>query len=247
LPWTTLQNVCEVGRVDPAAATFSYAGVNHLGWFSTIRSGTRDIVREYVSSRDCADEFPSRALIEFCGGIPLKYLRLHYEREDVLDEQRARVSTRADELKIIQRNALSSFSSGNRASIGAALRARPTPWYDQAVAPLIAGLVGVPTRIPLFLSRPIEDCIEGFERDDILEVPYRIEARTLRRMTECVAIPSAARPLLESLVRFERAAAQAVLLRSPAAVTEALRIHPWVADAETAYSLSQELVSAVAS
>ncbi len=89
LPWTTLLDICRTVGVDPGEVRFDYFGVNHLGWFYRLTAGERDIVREYAGRRERETDFPSGALIHSCGGVPLKYLRLHYEHEKVVNIEAA--------------------------------------------------------------------------------------------------------------------------------------------------------------
>lgn len=243
LPWTTLQSVCASVGADPRDVSFEYAGVNHLGWFSAVKNGPRDVLGEFAAQRTAADGFPSRELIAACGGIPLKYLRLHYERDLVVFEQRAAAAPRGAELHAVQDAAIAAFAGGKRGDIEKALATRPAPWYEHAVGPFVASLAAPDesTRIPLFLSVPNGARLEGFEDSDILEVAHRVDGGSVVPIARSWALPSASRPLLESFVRYERSATQAVLMRDVDALCSSLAIHPWVRDEETAHSLAGDI------
>jgi 6-phospho-beta-glucosidase len=243
LPWTTLQDVCDACGADPFSVSFRYAGVNHLGWFSDIRSGSRDVSSEFVATRSHADGFPSSALIAACGGIPLKYLRLHYEREAVVRAQSGAATPRGAELEALQSRAIETFSDGAQTDIAAALATRPAPWYAHAVGPVVASFAGQPSKIPLFLSGPNRGGLQGFDETDVLEYAHRVEGRSFVRLDGTIGIPGAARTDLESIVGYERAAARALLADDPSLVAEALACHPWVGDRATASALAREITS----
>ena len=67
LPWTTLRDCCRCFGVDPGSVEFTYYGVNHWGWFTSIVSAP---VRSIVSP------------------LPLKYVNLLLDPETALRRQR---------------------------------------------------------------------------------------------------------------------------------------------------------------
>ena len=240
LPWTTLKNACESVGADPSTAAFTYAGVNHLGWIATIRSGGRDVAAQYAAQHD--RDFPSRALIESCG-VPLKYLRLHYERDAVVREQRASPITRGAELETLQRRAIEQFASGDRDEVDAAIASRPTPWYSDALAPLIASIaLGTDATIPFFLSVPCRGALDGFDDDDILELAHEFVGGRFELIDGTCGLTPQARPVLEDFVRYERLAANAVLSHDRSSLVAALRLHPWVEAESAAQGLADAIV-----
>lgn len=244
LPRTTLQAICRTAGVDPDEAAFTYGGVNHLGWFGSVRVGDTDVLSTYVASRASADEFPSRAHIDACGGVPLKYLRLHYESACVVAEQSAANGSRGAELEALQTDALARYHAADRAEIETILARRPTPWYEHAVSPLLASLaLGAPSRMPFFLSVPCDGLLRGFEASDILEIAHHCTGTELKAVADSSAIPESARSDLERFVCYERAAARAVLDQSRDGLASALTIHPWVTDGSVAREIADEIVS----
>ncbi|MFI5389599.1 MAG: hypothetical protein ACHQY2_07735, partial [Candidatus Eremiobacterales bacterium] len=228
LPWTTLKDVCETVGVDSTAVSFTYAGVNHLGWFGGIACGALDVVDAYKNHRAHA-AFPSGQLIESCQGIPLKYLRLHYDRGDVVLEQKARPVSRGDELQQLQAYAYDVFETGDREGIRQALDARPTPWYEEAVGPLLAAMAtSSSSTVPFFLSVSCRGALAGFGDDDILEIAHRFRGDDFERIDRSCEVPAKARVDLERFVRYERAASRAVAARDGDALAGALEDHPWI-------------------
>jgi 6-phospho-beta-glucosidase len=141
LPWTTLSGACAVAAAGPDGATFEYAGVNHLGWFWNVFASGRDVVAAYAAARRDATDFPSSELIERLGAIPLKYLRLHYDAESVLRDQLASPRSRGRELLELQARADDVYRVADAPAIAALLRARATPWYEHAIAPLLGDTI----------------------------------------------------------------------------------------------------------
>jgi 6-phospho-beta-glucosidase len=244
LPWTTLRDVGLQFGIDPHRIEFDYLGVNHIGWFSRLQSGSRDLLEELQQACSSTADFPAPDIIAACRGLPTKYLRLHYERERVLTEQRSRERGRAEFLRDYKRRALEAFRSGDVARIHEALDERPAGWYTHALAPFLLSLAGRPQLVTLFLS----GCNEGFDRgmrdDDVLEIPhFSADSRLLRR-PNVSPVPETIVGLLRRFVEYERVAARAVMERDPEGLVSALRLHPWTTPADAAERLAREILEA---
>jgi 6-phospho-beta-glucosidase len=241
LPWTTLDDACNSVGLDGRDASFAYAGVNHLGWLWQAAAAGRDIVAEYGALRTDDDGFPQRSLIGQLRAIPLKYLRLHYEADAVVAEQRKSARPRGAELSELQQRAFEVYRTGDDRAILAVLPRRPTPWYEHAVSPFIAALSGVPASIPFFLTVRNEGYAPEFAADDALEIPHRFGDGGLVPLGPGAKIPGHLRSVLESFVAYERVASDAVSRRDQAGVTSAVRSHPWVRDSTVADALTAEI------
>jgi 6-phospho-beta-glucosidase len=243
LPWTTLLDICRTVSADPSEVRFDYLGVNHLGWFHRLASGGRDILREYAGMRKLETCFPSGTLIESCGGVPLKYLRLHYERDKVVDEQRRQQQTRGEQLEQVSRHASRAYREGDRHDVEAALEMRPSPWYRHAVGPLIASMATGVSRIPLFLSVPNAGLDCHFDNEDILECPHVMENAGLRRLSGCNPVPAPVLELTERFVKYERLGSTALLTGDQRDVEKAIRIHPWLDGVSRTSEMAHEIVN----
>jgi 6-phospho-beta-glucosidase len=241
LPWTTLQDACAAVGVNGLDASFTYAGVNHLGWIWGISSGKRDIVAEFGSSREGLATFPSGELIGRLRAIPLKYLRMHYEAQSALLEQTDAARSRGAELIDLQQRAYSAYQSGDYHSIAALLPRRPTPWYEFAVSPLIAGFAGMPVSIPFFLTARNDRYAVDFDPDDVLEIPHRFAEGRLKPVGATGRIPDRMRAALEAFVAYERVASEAVSKRDAVGIQHAVSVHPWVSDARIAPRVAEEI------
>jgi len=242
LPWTTLMDVCQKVGAREALASFDYFGVNHLGWFSRISAGPGDLIHEYVAQRKDPDVFPSAQRIASCEGIPLKYLRLHYDALEVLSEQRSARRSRGEILEEFGADAFRVFANGTRPEIEAVLKRRPAPWYTHAVGPLILALTGRATGIPFFLSVPNRGFHADFLDDDILECAHQVIDGALTRIPNQRSIPPHMVELTKAFVSYHRLASPAVTSRDPLALMTALHAHPWTPDEESAAAMAREII-----
>ena len=238
LPWTTLRAVCDSVGVSSRGVRYSYSGVNHIGWFHRISAGSRDVMDEYAVRREQAPSFPSGELIRACEGVPLKSLRLHYEPEQVLAEQRV-LPPRSEVLGEITDRALAAFHEGSDREIVEALWLRPTPWYEHAVGPLLLALAGDKVTIPFFLSTTNAD-------GDVVETAHEFRDGELKPIVNGSAPPAAIRETLKAFVEYERVAAEAVSLRDEHRLAHAVEKHPWISERRISpWVLVQEITRSV--
>ena len=205
LPWVTLRDACEAEGIDARQTRFGYAGINHIGWLFGVTHGEHNL--------------PT---------MPLKYLRLHTEQRAVVDEQVAS-APRAQQLMQLRTLALKTYGWGEREQIVEVLGQRAAPWYSDAVAPFIAGMIEGDASIPFFLSTHNDGYLPDVAPDDVIEIPHRIAGGRLLRQ----ASAPAPKEIVETLLRFiayERSAAEAVRIRSRQDVAASLAIHPWVGE-----------------
>jgi 6-phospho-beta-glucosidase len=148
LPWTTLREVCACAGADARSAVFDYVGVNHIGWLWDVSVSGIDVTARYAATRTESVGFPERELIDRLHAIPLKYLAMHYDVRSVLLAQRNAARPRGVELAELRDRAFDVYERGDARAIAATMALRPSPWYEHAIAPLIAGFAGVSSTIP---------------------------------------------------------------------------------------------------
>lgn len=243
LPWATLVSICATLNVRISEVAFSYAGVNHLGWFDELRAGGLELITRYAQTRR-GNAFPPAHLIESCAAIPLSYLRLHYEAGAVLRRQRAQ-RPRALGLQAIQARALQAFASAGRDEIIDALAQRPTPWYAQAVAPFVAATAGQTTSTIFFLSARNDGYLPFLAPDDTLEQPFAVAGGARRRLLRSGDLSQPLARTLTRFVEYERLAARAVLTDQRAACATVLAQHPWLTACSDVAALAADVMTAV--
>ena len=230
LPWAALTSLALRAGVNPEEVDFDYIGVNHLGWFHRIESGSRDLVGEYAVQPALQDLFPPPDLVQSLSAIPTRYLRLHYFPQTVLADQKLQEKSRGAQLQELSERAIAVYQRGTYQQIGAALDMRPAPWYADVVGPLIlARHTGGPS-VPLFLSVRNDGYDPAFLDHDVLEIPHRFKGRKPVRQPIKVQPPAHIRRTLMKFVLFERVAAEAIGKRDLRQLGEALALHPWMKD-----------------
>ena len=240
LPWTTLQELSRCLGLNDSEVQADYLGVNHLGWFFNIRSGTRDLLEDLGSVKRL---FPSSQFLRTQACFPTRYLRMHYEPEKVLHEQTFQKMPRAKVLNDIQNRSYDTYENGQLSAIATALEARATPWYRQAVGPLLLALGGQQAEIPFFLSVRNDEYVPFLAPDNILECRHQWVEGTLRRTPLTGAPPKHVVDNLVPFVQFERIATEAIVSHNTHLLKEALFLHPWTRDHAELQSMVDEIVT----
>jgi 6-phospho-beta-glucosidase len=241
LPWTTLQDICRALNENPEDARFEYCGVNHMGWFHHVSASGRDLVSEYAAARQPSDEFPAGQLIATYRGVPTKYLKLHYQSGQVIEQQRRASKSRGQILDELSRAAFPVFGTGTRDEIQATLHRRAVPWYPHAIGPFLLALMGQAMRIPFFLTAANADFCAGFAPDDILEIPHKVEDRRLKRLQGSRPVPDPIAETTRLFVEFENAAAEALVALDTTGIERALALHPWTSEANNLKGMVRDI------
>lgn len=220
LPWTTFRHICHRVEVDSRQVTFDYIGVNHLGWLYNMRVGGSDILQRYPDGNG-EDSFPTAKAVRSIGAYPLKYLRLHYQKEEVVREQLTREITRSEELARIAASAFEVYRAGDVSDIRRVLGRRRAEWYTDAVVPLLCFWAGYSPTPDVFLTcSPSTACPR--------EKRYRGVRGVLSEIPPLASPPEEVSILISRFQEFERIAAAAVIDGGTSALSEALAAHPWV-------------------
>jgi 6-phospho-beta-glucosidase len=215
LPWTTLWHAAFPQLSCHGNASYDYFGINHLGWIYGLQGHDP---------------------------IPLKYWRLHCERDYVIAEQMGRPESRAAELRRFTNIALRTYATGTREQINAAINLRHAPWYSHALAPLLESLITRTSCFHFFFSRPNNGWNAAFADDDVLEIPHQWSDDKIISRPARMSPPTELVACLRPFVDYERAAAQAILSQQPSGIESALQCHPWVSSPIQAAGLAQQLL-----
>jgi alpha-galactosidase/6-phospho-beta-glucosidase family protein len=232
--------------VQASEVQADYLGVNHLGWFFNIRSGSRGLENGLGDKLAAADErsFPNSQFLRTQGCFPTRYLRMHYEPDKVLAEQTSQRAPRAEVLSDIQRRSYETYRNDQLNEIVSALEGRATPWYTQAVGPLLLALAGHRVEIPFFLSGENGAYVPSLAPDDIIECRQHWSEGGLLRSPLTSEPPKHVVENLVPFVQFERIATEAIMSRNTALLKEALSLHPWTKGHARLPSIVDEIVTA---
>ncbi len=233
LPFTTLERLCAACGFPPEEVSFSYAGVNHLGWLYNVKCGGCDLVEIYSRMRD----LPFAEVTREYGALPLKYARLHFERAAVVREQQSAgaAGSRSEQLMAVRERALLAFNYGGLDEIRNALSARQADWYARAVGPLICELAGESACEPYFISMADRHGEVSEQACKFLDGRF-----TPIAMDEP---PLLVEKFVNEFLAYERTATRAVLEPDEDRLTQALAMHPWVKTRGVARSLASEIWS----
>jgi 6-phospho-beta-glucosidase len=241
LPWTTLRQFsCSLG-LEASDVECDYIGSNHFGWFYNIRSCGHELLDELATTER---PFPASEFLRCHRCFPTRYLRLHYEADRVLAEQIAEKPRRAEALKDFQSRAYDAYESGQISEIKSALQSRATPWYNDAVGPLLLAVGGEDVDIPFFLSARNGDYVSFLARDDVIECRHQCADGKFVRPPLGGECPTHVIENLTRMVEFERAATDAIVARSPQLLESALAIHPWIRGHSKLGEIVRRIVSA---
>jgi 6-phospho-beta-glucosidase len=241
LPAVVLNEIRATLR-QPSGFTAEYAGVNHLGWFTSLGAHGADRLAHYAATRD-ASSYPDECTILAAGGVPLPYVRLHERGSEVVDEQRRAAAPRGAVLNELSARAYRAFADGGPAEIRAALARRPAPWYREAVAPWIeAPLIGL-SATTFFLTTRNRGYLRGISADEVVEIPHRAVNGRFIAAPPPRLLPTGIARTLGALIDYEAEAARAVRARNPAAIAAALARHPWVPATPEAIALASSIVA----
>lgn len=231
VPSVALREMSNLLKADPASMSFDYLGVNHLGWLYAVQSAGRNLVAEWALRTDRKD-FAASELIRQWGGIPTKYLRLHFHPAAVVAEQKVQSIPRSIVLDRMQQLALPLYASADLPQLQHLTGQRDTPWYSDAIVPLLTGLCQGEARGPFFLSGPNQGYHDAFAADDILEIPCRVEKRAIKRIDRKEPPPPRITAMIAAFCNHERIATSAVLSRRESTLQNALEAHPWIMSAD---------------
>jgi 6-phospho-beta-glucosidase len=207
--------------------TYAYTGINHLGWFTQLSIDARDALDDYAATRT-TDDYPTASDVRAARAVPLPYVRLHDQRENVVAMQRARAA-RGTVLGEIAASAYEAFDGGDETAIRAALARRPAPWYRRAVAPWIAARRDGTSAEEFFLTTRNAGYLRHVCAGAIVEVPHRVGGGAFIPREPPPDAPARIARTLESLIAYETLAAEVVVRREASQVAGVLATHPWVA------------------
>jgi 6-phospho-beta-glucosidase len=244
VPYLALKDLAALLDVPLPSVQYEYVGVNHIGWLYAVRSQDRDLAREWAD-HPLRRGFPGSDLVHQWGGIPTKYLRLHFDEKAVLAAQKSAGVARADELRGLQLSAQADYPTASASQLRELLKRRETPWYSECIVPLLKGLHTGASACTFFLSGPNETHRPEFAPDDILEIACRVQEGAIRRIVPAVPPPQRMAAFVRDFCEHERRAARAVIARDESLVRQALEIHPWIARTAQHRELSARLAELI--
>jgi 6-phospho-beta-glucosidase len=205
LPTVTLARWRASAGGDPPA--LHYAGLNHLGffWSPAMPALEHPVIRAAIAERDTTAELVARL-----GGVPLHYFVDVFEPTLAQRLGRQRRPGRAHELAALQAVLLQRFVAQPGATADELAR-RPTPWFELAVVPALAAVLGGPPFVGP-LDVPNAGALAEAPREAIVELHGTFDA-AVAEPAPIAPRPPAVRDLLARLARAEDALYRAARAR----------------------------------
>jgi 6-phospho-beta-glucosidase len=175
-PVTLAESAASAAGVDPGVCEPVYAGMNHFGWLTSLRCGGQNVLpRALQRAGELADGLGvDPRVLHWLGALPNPYLRYVYHPQRLLKEQKAKGTVRAEELLLLESEALQVYEAtdGDPRVIA---RRRHATWYRVSVVPVIAAIHDAQT-----MYMPVGVLNQGhlpFLPDDVMiEVTARVGA-----------------------------------------------------------------------
>ena len=218
----------------------AYAGFNHLGWFWPVdapdepRPDAVELLAPAVAAR-----LVDREVLERYGAAALKY---HYWLHDPAAADRLGIGRdpgRTDALIDLRDEARDEIASHPDRRCDAVL-ARPTPWFRDALVPMLAAWLGGPawSGYANVANGPL---VPDFDPDLVVEVPVRIDDHGIVARPLTATQPPAALAFSRRVERSEVLLHEAWRSGAPTAVEDSFVEGPHHLDRSTARELARAI------
>jgi 6-phospho-beta-glucosidase len=216
--------------VAPERLVVDQVGLNHLTWVRAVWLDGRDVLPELMASHgdelaEMAGGLP-RALLEELGAVPSYYLRYFYAHDEVLSEQLAGATPRAETVAEIERELLAMYADPALTSKPALLERRGGAFYSEAATRLVSSLASGDGAVHVVDVRN-GTAIAGLAGDDVVELPARVDREGAHPLPQRPLAPELV-GLVAHVAAYERLAAQAAVGGGRSAARLALLAHPLV-------------------
>ncbi len=230
--------------VEPERIELEQVGLNHLTWIRAVRVDGVDRLPELI------DE-DAESIAEDVGVpverlrservIPSYYLRYYDDEAAVVAEAKTK-PTRAEEVMAIERDLLEMYRDPTLDTKPELLEHRGGAFYSEAAAQLIASLTD--SRGDLQVVDVVnEGCLPGLERDDVVEIPARVDREGAHPLPQA-PLSEAQADLVLRVKRYERLAIRAAISGDRGVAREALAANPLAGGPARADELLDALLAA---
>jgi 6-phospho-beta-glucosidase len=236
LPDTTLRSWLSRLDCPSEGASWRYGGLNHLGWFWNFRLSGRDALPLLADSQRPGDPYPvDRGTLENYQAAPLRYYYQVFQPEVGLQLGLMRPSNRARELMQLSEMLIAQFDRepGSELPPGA----RPTPWFDRAIAPVSAALLGGPPHRG-FVNLSNADLIPELNPELVVEVAATFDRDGVTPI-QPGALPAAVTRFLDQAGRAELLTFAAATTRDAELLDEAMAALPLAISEQDARALAK--------
>jgi 6-phospho-beta-glucosidase len=216
--------------VAPERLIVDQVGLNHLTWVRAVWLDERDVLPELLADHGdqlaaMAGDLP-RALLDELGAVPSYYLRYFYAHDEVLAEQLAGATPRAETVAEIERELLELYADPALTTKPELLERRGGAFYSEAATRLVASLSADDDTVHVVDTRN-GTTIAGLAADDVVELPARVGAGGVAPLPQRPLAPELL-GLVAHVAAYERLASHAAVSGSRSGARRALLAHPLV-------------------
>jgi 6-phospho-beta-glucosidase len=238
--------------LDPERLDAVLVGLNHTGWTVRHQYDGEDVIgriREADAARRRAPSGNPRSdrllhLAATMGALPSPYLDYYYFREEVLAEQLAKPTTRAEDITAEVPDYWRHYEEESRAD-------DPSLDPDRSRGGILELELAIDVIDAIVNDRgtvwpvnvPNRGCLPGFPDDLVVEVPAVVSASGATPMP-VPALPGSVVGLIEALGAYQAQAAEAAWSGGRREAVAALTAHPLVGDLALAERLYDEMAAA---
>ena len=250
------RRVAQALGVDPATATFEYAGLNHLGWLRAVRVGGVDLLPSLLADTDRLGSFEEGKLfgttwLQALGAVPNEYLHYYYFNREAVAGARAAAETRGAFLLQQQRRFYAAvttddamafdawdgarlereatYMAENREAVGAGERNShdlESGGYEQVALALMRA-ISHDERATLILNVRNRGTLAALDEEAVVEVPCVVGSDGAKPVP-VDPLPGHAAGLVCAVKAVEREVMEAASSGSRAAALRAFATHPLV-------------------
>jgi 6-phospho-beta-glucosidase len=252
------RRVAEALGLAPGYA-LGYAGLNHLGWLSSVTAGGVDVLPSLLTDDDALQSLEEGRLfgparLRALGAVPNEYLHYYYDTASSVRAEQAATETRGEFLLRQQASCYEQIAAGDPlAAWTTALRERDATYmslegldrsspvgggYEQVALDLMRALSS-DAPASLILNVRNRGVLDILDDDAVVEVPCTV-TRDGPVPVAGVSVPAHGVPLVQRVKATERAVLAAAASGSRAVAVRAMASHPLV----DSVPLARELIDA---
>jgi 6-phospho-beta-glucosidase len=226
-PVALVERIAGLLDVAPGRLHIDYGGLNHLGFALRVTLEGRDVTGDVINGITDTSFGVEPELIKALGVIPTSYLRIVYHPDRVVDEQRARSRSRAQDLMEIERQLYESYADSALVERPALLDKRgASRWYRGALLPLLLALTGSQPA-DLILIAQNGHALPDLPPSATVEISTHVSGPSVQ-VRPLGSLPPAIRGLIQAAIAHEELTIRAALEPSEENILAALIADPLV-------------------
>lgn len=234
-PLSLLATLAQLVERPAESLTFTYVGINHVGWATGLSAGGVDMLPLAVarlSRQEGGSVDP--AVIDAIGVIPNPYLRYLYHPDRMLAAQRGQPA-RAAAVQAMEGALLEEYSSPTAAVRPELLARRGALWYTLAIVPLLAATIADRPTVQV-VNVPNGAVLPWLPAATTVEVPCMVDGSGVRPLAVSLPQPDL-QAILLAYATYEALAIEAIEQQSRATALRALLANPFIATADQALGI----------